>query len=180
MINAIERVLISEDELNQKVSQLAERISTDYEGRDLLLITVLKGSFVFAADLFRRITIPAKVDFMAVSSYGASSKSSGVVKIIKDLDRPIEGLDVLIVEDILDSGVTLNYLTQNLLQRGPKSLKICTILNKPDRRKAPITADYVGFDIPDEFVVGYGLDYDEKYRNLPFVGILKRSIYENE
>ncbi len=180
MINAIERILVTEDELNRKVSELAKQISVDYTGRDLLFVTVLKGSFVFAADLFRRITIPAKVDFMAVSSYGASSQSSGVVKIIKDLDRPIEGLDVLIVEDILDSGVTLNYLTQNLMQRGPKSLKICTILNKPDRRKAPITADYVGFDIPDEFVVGYGLDYDEKYRNLPFVGVLKRSVYETE
>ena len=179
MINAIERVLVSEEELNAKVSELAKQISKDYEGRDLLFITVLKGSFVFAADLFRRVTIPAKVDFMSVSSYGSSSKTSGVVKIIKDLDKPIEGLDVIIVEDILDSGVTLNYLTQILGQRGPRSLKICTILNKPDRRIAPITADYVGFDIPDEFVVGYGLDYDEKYRNLPFVGILKRSVYES-
>ncbi len=178
MINAIERVLISEEALNEKVSELAKQISKDYEGRDLLFVTVLKGSFVFAADLFRRVTIPAKVDFMSVSSYGSSSKTSGVVKIIKDLDRPIEGLDVIIVEDILDSGVTLNYLTQILEQRGPRSLKICTILNKPDRRIAPICADYVGFDIPDEFVVGYGLDYDEKFRNLPFVGVLKRSIYE--
>ncbi|MBQ7037023.1 MAG: hypoxanthine phosphoribosyltransferase [Clostridia bacterium] len=178
MINDIERVLISEETLNHKVAELAKQISADYEGRDLLFITVLKGSFVFASDLFRRITIPAKVDFISVSSYGSSTKTSGVVKIIKDLDKPIEGLDVIIVEDILDSGVTLNYLSQILKQRGPRSLKICTILNKPDRRIAPITADYVGFDIPDEFVVGYGLDYDEKYRNLPFVGVLKRSVYE--
>ncbi|MDD6309007.1 MAG: hypoxanthine phosphoribosyltransferase [Clostridia bacterium] len=180
MMQAIERVLISEEDLQKKVQELADCISQQYEGKDPLLITVLKGGFVFAADLFRRITIPASVDFMAVSSYGASSKSSGVVKIIKDLDHPVEGRDVIIIEDILDSGMTLSYLRDMLLQRGVKSLKICTILNKPDRRKADINADYVGFDIPDEFVVGYGLDYAEKYRNLPFVGILKREIYENE
>lgn len=180
MMQAIEKVLISEETLQEKVAELAKQISEDYAGKDLLLVSVLKGGFVFAADLFRSLSIPASVDFMAVSSYGASSKSSGVVKILKDLDRPVEGKDVLIVEDILDSGVTLNYLKDLLLHRGVKSLKICTILNKPDRRKADIAADYVGFDIPDEFVVGYGLDYDEKYRNLPFVGILKREIYENE
>lgn len=180
MMQAIEKILISEEELKRKVAELAEKISLDYADKDLLLISVLKGGFVFAADLFRALSVPASVDFMAVSSYGASSKSSGVVKILKDLDRPVEGKDVLIVEDILDSGVTLNYIKDLLLRRGVKSLKICTILNKPDRRKAEIYADYVGFDIPDEFVVGYGLDYDEKYRNLPFVGILKREIYENE
>ncbi len=180
MMQAIEKVLISEEALKEKVTELAAKISEDYTGKDLLLISVLKGGFVFAADLFRALSIPASVDFMAVSSYGASSKSSGVVKILKDLDRPVEGKDVLIVEDILDSGVTLNYLKDLLLRRGVKTLKICTILNKPDRRKADIYADYVGFDIPDAFVVGYGLDYDEKYRNLPFVGILKREIYENE
>ena len=178
MLNAIESVLISEDALQEKVCTLAAQISEDYKGKDLLLIAVLKGSFVFAADLFRKITIPASIDFMAVSSYGSTSKSSGVVKILKDLDHPIAGKDVLIVEDILDSGLTLSYIREMLLQRGANSLKICTILNKPDRRKADITADYLGFDIPDEFVVGYGLDYDEKYRNLPFVGILKREIYE--
>ena len=178
MLNAIESILISEEQLQKKVHELATKISADYEGKELLFVTVLKGSFVFAADLFRQITIPASVDFMAVSSYGSTSKSSGVVKILKDLDHPIEGKDVIIVEDILDSGLTLSYIREMLLQRGANSLKICTILNKPERRKADVVADYVGFDIPDEFVVGYGLDYDEKYRNLPFVGILKREIYE--
>ncbi len=178
MLNAIESILISEEKLQKKVHELATKISADYEGKELLFVTVLKGSFVFAADLFRQITIPASVDFMAVSSYGSTSKSSGVVKILKDLDHPIEGKDVIIVEDILDSGLTLSYIREMLLQRGANSLKICTILNKPERRKADVVADYVGFDIPDEFVVGYGLDYDEKYRNLPFVGILKREIYE--
>ncbi len=179
MMQVIEKVLISEEELKTKVQELANTISADYEGKDLLLVSVLKGGFVFAADLFRNLTIPASVDFMAVSSYGASSKSSGVVKILKDLDFSVEGKDILIVEDILDSGITLNYLKDLFIRRGVNSLKICTILNKPDRRKAPIYADYVGFDIPDEFVVGYGLDYAEKYRNLPFVGILKREVYEN-
>ena len=180
MLNAIEKVLISEEELQAKVEELAEKISADYKDKDLLVVSILKGGFVFASDLFRKLTIPASVDFMAVSSYGSSSKSSGVVKILKDLDRPVEGKDILIAEDILDSGITLNYLRELLIHRGVNSMKICTILNKPDRRKADIVADYVGFDIPDEFVVGYGLDYDEKYRNLPFVGILKREIYENE
>ena len=180
MMQAIEKVLITEEELQKKVSELAAQISSDYEGKDLVLVSILKGVFVFAADLCRAIKIPAAIDFMAVSSYGASSKSSGVVKIIKDLDKPIEGKDILIVEDILDSGITLSYLKELLIQRGVSSLKICTILNKPSRRQANIQPDYLGFDIPDEFVVGYGLDYDEKYRNLPFVGILKREIYENE
>ena len=180
MMQAIERVLLTKEELDAKVQELAKQISLDYKDKDLLIITILKGSFVFAADLFRNLVIPASVDFMSVSSYGSSSKSSGVVKIVKDLDKPIEGKDVLIVEDILDSGNTLNYLKDLLLRRDVNSLKICTILNKPDRRTAPIEADYVGFNIPDEFVVGYGLDYDEKYRNLPYVGILKREIYENE
>lgn len=179
MLNAIKEILISEEQLQKKVNELAQQISSDYEGKDLLIVTVLKGGFVFAADLFRNITIPASVDFLAVSSYGASTQTSGVVKIIKDLDNPVAGKDVLIVEDILDSGVTLNYLKDMLLQRGVNSLKICTILNKPERRKVNLVADYVGFDIPDEFVVGYGLDYDEKFRNLPFVGILKREVYEN-
>jgi len=180
MMQAIKEVLISEEQLKEKVKELAKQISDDYAGKDLLMISVLKGGFVFAADLFRSLNIPASVDFLAVSSYGASSKTSGVVKIIKDLDKPVAGKDVLIVEDILDSGITLNYLKDLLLRRGVNSLKICTILNKPERRKVDLTADYIGFDIPDEFVVGYGLDYDEKYRNLPFVGILKREIYENE
>ena len=165
MIQAIESILICEKDLQEK---------------DLLMVVILKGSFVFAADLFRHLTIPASVDFMSVSSYGSGSVSSGVIRVKKDLDTSIEGKDVLIVEDILDSGNTLNHLKDLLHSRGVKSLKICTILNKPDRRVAPIYADYVGFDIPDEFVVGYGLDYDEKFRNLPYVGILKREYYENE
>lgn len=180
MMQAIEKVLISEEMLREKVSELAAQISSDYEGKDLVLVSILKGGFVFAADLCRAITIPAAIDFMVVSSYGASSKTSGVVKILKDLDKSVEGKDILIVEDILDSGVTLSYLKELLIQRGVSSIKICTILNKPSRRQANIQPDYLGFDIPDEFVVGYGLDYDEKYRNLPFVGILKREIYENE
>jgi len=179
MMQSIEKILISEEELQNKVAELAAQISRDYAGKELLVVSVLKGGFVFAADLFRLLTIPAEVDFMAVSSYGASSKSSGVVKIIKDLDQPVEGKDILIAEDILDSGITLNHLKGLLLHRGVNSVKICTILNKPDRRKADIVPDYLGFDIPDEFVVGYGLDYAEKYRNLPFVGILKREVYEN-
>ncbi len=180
MMQAIEKVLISEEMLREKVSELAAQISSDYAGKDLVLVSILKGGFVFAADLCRAITIPAAIDFMAVSSYGSSSKTSGVVKILKDLDKPVEGKDILIVEDILDSGITLSYLKELLIQRGVNSLKICTILNKPSRRQADIKPDYLGFDIPDEFVVGYGLDYDEKYRNLPFVGILKREIYEND
>lgn len=179
MLNDIEKVLINEEELKEKTRELGRRISEDYEGKDLIIISVLKGGFIFAADLMRAIKIPVAVDFMAVSSYGASTKTSGVVQIRKDLDRDIKGMDVLVVEDILDSGLTLNYITKVLQNRGAQSVKICTILDKPARRKAPILADYIGFEIPDEFVVGYGLDYMEKYRNLPFVGVLKPYIYEN-
>ncbi len=180
MIQAIESILICEKDLQEKVREIAKQISADYKDKDLLMVVILKGSFVFAADLFRHLTIPASVDFMSVSSYGGGSVSSGVIRVKKDLDTSIEGKDVLIVEDILDSGNTLSHLKDLLQRRGVNSLKICTILNKPDRRVAPIYADYVGFDIPDEFVVGYGLDYDEKFRNLPYVGILKREYYENE
>lgn len=178
MINDIEETLISEKELSDIVARLGAEISRDYEGKDLFLVSVLKGSVVFMADLMRAITIPCKIDFMAVSSYGSGTKTSGVVKIIKDLTESIEGADVLIVEDILDSGVTLSYLKKLLMARNPKSIKICTLLDKPERRKADIFADYVGTSIPDAFAVGYGLDYDEKYRNLPFIGSLKPSIYE--
>lgn len=178
MLNDIEKVLIREEDLRKKTIELGERISRDYKGKKLIIISVLKGGFIFAADLIRAIKIPVAVDFMAVSSYGASTKTSGVVEIRKDLDRDIREMDVLIVEDILDSGLTLNYITKILENRGANSIKICTILDKPSRRKAPIAADYVGFEIPDEFVVGYGLDFAEKYRNLPFVGILKQSVYE--
>ena len=175
----IKEVLFNRDDIAGIVKRIASEISEDYKEKDVLLVGILKGSVVFMADLMRAIETKCNIDFMAVSSYGASSKSSGVVKILKDLDLSVEGKDILIVEDILDSGITLNYLKDLFIRRGVNSLKICTILNKPDRRKAPIYADYVGFDIPDEFVVGYGLDYAEKYRNLPFVGILKREVYEN-
>ena len=177
MKNDILKILVTEEELKQKVAELGAQISRDYEGKNLLLVAVLKGSVVFMADLMRSITIPAKIDFMAVSSYGSDVKTSGVVKIVKDLDINLEGYDVLIVEDILDSGMTLSYITGILKQRGTNSIKIATLLDKPSRRKADIKADYFGFDVPDQFVVGYGLDYDEKYRNLPYVGVLKPEVY---
>ena len=179
MKNDILKILVTEEELKQKVNELGAQISRDYEGKNLLLVSVLKGSVVFMADLMRAITIPAKIDFMAVSSYGSGTKTSGVVKIIKDLDLDLNGYDVLIVEDILDSGMTLKYITELLSSRGTNSIKIATLLDKPSRRKVPIKADYFCFDIPDEFVVGYGLDYDEKYRNYPAVGVLKPEVYTN-
>ena len=179
MLNDIEKVLLSEEELQNIVHRLGSQISEDYKGKNLVLVSVLKGSVVFMADLMRAITIPCAIDFMAVSSYGAGTQTSGVVKIIKDLDTEVvSGADLLIVEDILDSGVTLEYLMRILSARNPNSIKICTLLDKPERRKAPIKADYAGAQIPDAFVVGYGLDYDEKYRNLPFVGALKPAVYE--
>ncbi|MBR5201961.1 MAG: hypoxanthine phosphoribosyltransferase [Clostridia bacterium] len=180
MLKDIEKVLLSEEELQKIVKRLGEQITEDYKGKNLLLVSVLKGSVMLMADLMREIKIPCSIDFMAVSSYGAGTKTSGVVRIIKDLDRDnLEGVDLLIVEDILDSGVTLDYLMKILSARKPNSIKICTLLDKPERRKAPIKADYAGAQIPDAFVVGYGLDYDEKYRNLPFVGALKPSVYED-
>ncbi len=178
MLNDISEILISEEKLRKTVARLGAEISRDYSGKDLILISVLKGSVIFMADLMRAITIPCKIDFMAVSSYGSSTKTSGVVKIIKDLTEPIEGSDVIVVEDILDSGVTLSYLKKLLLARNPASIRVCTLLDKPERRKADITADYVGMSIPDAFAVGYGLDYAEKYRNLPFIGVLKPSVYQ--
>ncbi len=176
--NPIERVLLSEEQLKKKVKELASKINRDYVGKELLLIGVLKGSVMFAVDLMREITVPVEIDFMAVSSYGAGATTSGVVKILKDLDHSIEGKHILIVEDIIDSGLTLSYLKEMLIARGPASVRICTILNKPSRRKAVIDVDYNGFDIPDEYVVGYGLDFNQKYRNLPYVGVLKREVYE--
>lgn len=173
----IERVLISEEELKARVLEIGSQISRDYEGKNLLMVSVLKGSVVFMSDLMRSITIPCRIDFMAISSYGSGVKTSGVVKIIKDLDIPLEGYDLLIVEDILDSGMTLDYTIGMLRGRNPKSIRLCTLLDKPERRKVDIKADYVGFTVPDAFVVGYGLDYDEKYRNLPYVGILKPEVY---
>lgn len=177
--NDIQKILISEEQLAAKVAELGAAISWDYEGKKLMILGVLKGSVVFMADLLRHITIPVEMDFMAVSSYGAGVKTTGVVKILKDLDRLIEGYHVLVVEDILDSGMTLSYLTELLRDRGPASVRIATLLDKPDRRKVDIKPDYVGFTIPDEFVVGYGLDYAELYRNLPYVGILSPSVYES-
>lgn len=171
------QVLFSEEQLRQKCAELGARISRDYEGKNLLMVSVLKGSVVFMADLMRHITVPCGIDFMAVSSYGSGVKTSGVVKINKDLDIDLAGRDILIVEDILDSGMTLAYLTELLRDRGPASIRIAALLDKPSRRKANVQPDYVGYVVPDEFVVGYGLDYDERYRNLPYVGILKPAVY---
>lgn len=175
----IKSVLITEEQLAAKVAEMGAQISKDYQGRKLIILGVLKGSVVFMSDLIRSITVPVEMDFMAVSSYGAGVKTSGVVKILKDLDRLIAGYDVLVVEDILDSGMTLSYLTELLRERDPASIRIATLLDKPDRRKVDIKPDYVGFTIPDEFVVDYGLDYAELYRNLPYVGILSPSVYES-
>ena len=169
---AVTEVLIDRDVLQRRIHELGEEISSDYAGRDLLLIGVLKGAVFFMADLMRNLTIPCEIDFMAISSYGASTDSSGVVRILKDLDINIEGRDVLIVEDIIDSGLTLSYLMRNLEAREPASLDICALLTKPDRREAEVPVRYIGFEIPNRFVIGYGLDYAERYRNLPYVGIL--------
>ena len=177
MLNDIESVLLSEEKLHAIVSDLGKRISEDYQDKNLLMVSILKGSVVFMADLMRAITIPCGIDFMSVSSYGSGVKTSGVVKIVKDLDIPLAGYDLLVVEDILDSGMTLSYILELLQARGPRSIKLCTLLDKPERRKVDIKADYVGAAVPDEFVVGYGLDYDEKYRNLSFVCILKPEVY---
>ena len=173
----VERVLFSEEELHRRVAEIAAEIDRDYAGREPLLVSVLRGSFVFMADLVRQIHLPCTVDFMAVSSYGAGTVSSGQVEIKKDLSDSIEGKDLIIVEDILDSGNTLYYLMDVLRARKPASIRICALMDKPERRTKPITADYVGFTIPDAFIVGYGLDYAEKYRNLPYVGVLKPSVY---
>jgi len=178
MINDVKEVLISEEQIQEKVNEIAGKISKKYEGKPLLVIGVLKGANVFVADLIRKITIPMILDFMAISSYGASTQSSGAVKILKDLDEDIKGMHVVVVEDIIDTGLTLSYLTKNLASRGAVSIEICTLLDKPERRTAPIEVHYKGFDIPDEFVVGYGIDFAEKYRNLPYVGILKPEAYE--
>jgi hypoxanthine phosphoribosyltransferase len=174
----IAEILISGEQIRQRTRELAQEISRDYEGQDLHLICVLKGGVIFLVDLMHELTIPHSVDFMATSSYGASTESSGVVRLLKDLDNPIAGRNVLIVEDIIDSGRTLDYLTRILRARGPASLRICTLLNKRERREVDIPVDYVGFDIPNKFVFGYGLDLDEIYRNLPFVAVLKPELYQ--
>lgn len=177
MDNDIKEVLYSEKQLSEIVHKMGARISHDYEGKNLLMVSILKGSVVFMADLMRAITVPCSIDFMSVSSYGNGVKTSGVVKILKDLDLDLKNWDVLIVEDILDSGLTLSYLWKILKARSPKSIRLCTLFDKPDRRTVDISADYVGTIVPDEFIVGYGLDYAEKYRNLPYVGILKPEVY---
>lgn len=180
MLEDIQEVLVSREAIAEKTKELGRRISEDYKGKDLVLIGVLKGGFAFMADLMREITIPVDMDFMAVSSYGASTKSSGVVRIIKDIDINITNKHVLIVEDLVDTGLTLKHLTELLHTRGPLSVKICTALDKPSRRKVSIKIEYEGIEIPDMFVVGYGLDYAGKYRNLPEVCILKPSVYSKE
>ena len=169
---AVTEVLIGRETLQRRISELGEEISADYAGRDLLLVGVLKGAVFFMADLMRGLTIPCEIDFMAISSYGDSTDSSGVVRILKDLDINIEGRDVLVVEDIIDSGLTLSYLMRNLEAREPASLEICALLTKPERREIEVPVRYVGFEIPNRFVIGYGLDFAERYRNLPYVGIL--------
>lgn len=166
-------VLISEETVDAKIKELGEQISRDYEGQELHIICILKGSIFFTCELAKRITVPVTLDFMSVSSYGSDTKSSGVIKIAKDLDESILGRDVLVIEDIVDSGNTLSYLLEMLQSRKPNSLRLCTLLDKPERRRKPVHVDYTGFEIPDEFVVGYGLDYAQKYRNLPYVGIVK-------
>ncbi|WP_295617486.1 hypoxanthine phosphoribosyltransferase [uncultured Intestinimonas sp.] len=176
----IERVLFTEEALRARVGELAQQINRDLAGKEPVLISVLRGSFIFMADLVRAIELPCRVDFMAVSSYGSGTTSSGQVKITKDLSESIEGRDVLVVEDILDSGNTLSYLLKLLQARRPASIRLCTLLDKPSRRTKPIQADYVGFQVEDLFVVGYGLDYAERYRNLPYIGILKPRVYEGE
>ncbi len=165
-------VLISKEEIDAKVRELATVISRDYAGKEIRVIAVLKGAVLFLSDLVRHITVPVSFDFMAVSSYGAATTSSGVVRILKDLDQSITGKHVLVVEDIVDTGLTLNYLREYLMARNPASLRVCALLDKPERRKVPVTVDYTGFSIPNKFVVGYGLDYQERYRNLPAVHVL--------
>ncbi len=172
-----ERILISEEELNSIVEDIAKRINEDYKGKNLLLVGLLKGSIAFMADLMKKLEVDCKIDFICVSSYGSSTESSGRVNIIKDVSQSVEGMDILIIEDIIDSGNTLAFILKYFEAKGANSVKICTLLSKPSRRVVQIPVDYIGREIPDEFVIGYGLDYAEKYRNLPYVGILKRSVY---
>jgi len=166
-------VMLTEEEVNKRIKEIGDQVSKDYAGKNVHLICILKGGSFFMVELAKRITVPVSLDFMSVSSYGGETKSSGVVKIVKDLDEPLEGKDVLVVEDIVDSGRTLSYLLEMLKDRKPASIKLCTLLDKPDRRVVDVNVDYTGFTIPDEFVVGYGLDYDQRYRNLPYIGIVK-------
>ena len=178
MKNDVQEILLSEEKIAFKIRELGKAISEDYAGKKLLIIGVLKGSVIFVSDLVRNISIPCEIDFMSVSSYGESAESSGIVRILKDLDDSIEGKDVIIAEDIIDSGITLEYLVNFLKGRNAKSIEIAALLSKPARRKVNIDAKYIGYEVPDEFLVGYGLDYANKYRNLPYIGVLKRSVYE--
>ena len=173
----IESTLISAEAIKAKIEELAARVDADYAGRELLLVGVLRGAYMVMADLSRAITLPVQLDFMAVSSYGSGTRSSGVVRILKDLDKDITGRDVVVVEDIIDSGLTLSWLIKNLGSRSPASLEVCALLRKPDAVKVQVPVKYVGFDIPNEFVVGYGLDFGERYRELPYVGVLKSTVY---
>ncbi len=177
MHDDIQDIVLTEDQIRARIAELGDEISRDYGDEPVLMIAVLRGAALFIADLARNISLPVEIDFMAVSSYGSSTKSSGVVRIIKDLDETIEGRHVLVVEDILDTGLTLKYLLRNLASRNPASLEVVTLLSKEGKQRVPITCKYVGFDVPDEFVVGYGLDYAERYRNLPYIGILKPEVY---
>lgn len=173
----VQEILFTADEMKKRTEELGAQISKDYAGKEIYMIGILKGAVIFFADLLRAITVPAQIDFMAISSYGRSAQTSGVVRILKDLDHDITGKDVLIVEDIIDTGLTLHFLRENLESRGARSLRIATLLDKPDRRTVEINADYVGSVVPDEFVVGYGFDYGEHYRNLPYVGVLRPEVY---
>ncbi|MBE3583357.1 MAG: hypoxanthine phosphoribosyltransferase [Limnochordaceae bacterium] len=176
----VAEILLTQEQIAVKVAELGKQISQDYEGKDLGLICILKGASIFAADLVRHIELPISLDFMAISSYGMGTKTSGVVRILKDLDHPIQGRHILVVEDIVDTGLTLKYLLESLRSRQPASLHVCTLLDKPSRRRVEIEPDYNGFHIPDKFVVGYGLDFDERYRNLPYIGVLKPEVYQRE
>ncbi len=180
MFDDIGEVLFTEEQIAEIVQNMGRQISKDYEGKNLVLVSVLKGSLLFMADLMRAITIPCSIDFLSVSSYGNGTVTSGEVRILKDLDGSLEGKDLLVVEDILDSGVTLSYLLKTLSARNPASVRLCTFLDKPERRRVEIHADYVGATVPDAFIVGYGLDYAEKYRNVPYIGVLKPEIYTHE
>ncbi|NLJ87636.1 MAG: hypoxanthine phosphoribosyltransferase [Epulopiscium sp.] len=177
MKNDVKEILFNEEEIAKKVKELAKKITEDYRGKDLTVIGILKGSNIFMGDLIRKIDIPLQIDFMVVSSYGQSTESSGIVRVIKDLDYSIEGKNILIVEDIIDTGLTLAYLKEILLKRKPQSVKICSLLDKPARRRVDLEVDYIGFETPDEFIVGYGIDYSEKYRNLPYIAVLKDEVY---
>ena len=173
-----DELLLTREQIAARVKEMGRQITADFQGKDMVAICILKGAVVFFVDLVREIDLPMSMDFMAISSYGSATKSSGVVRILKDLDKPVNGKDVLVIEDIVDSGMTLSFLRENLLSRGAASLKIATLLDKPERRRVPLQVDYFGFTIPDEFVVGYGLDYDEHYRNLPDIGVLRPEVYE--